>query len=569
MCCRCVHFQSQKKKKKAVLMCLVVSQHVSIPHFPPFISFDARVFSLKKLCVIITPHHHSITPPHSAASMRYIGAIDQGTTSSRFVVFNKEMDLVCAHQLEHRQITPNPGWLQLDAEEIFNNCEKCIAEVCRKLRGKDSAAAIEAIGITNQRETTVAWSRSTGRPLYHAIVWSDMRTSELVKEYTSKYGGDFARAKTGLPCSTYFSAFKMCWLLRNVPQVRSAAENGDLMLGTIDSWLLWKLCGEHVTDCTNSSRTMLMDLQTLQWDETLCQQFGVPRSALPRIVSNSEQIGFCRTTDLKGTPITGCIGDQQGALVGQMCLRPGQGKNTYGTGCFLLVNVGQKAPVSTHGLLSTVGFKLGPHGACNYALEGSVAGAGSCIQWLRDKLRVLASTKESEEMASSVSDTGGVMFVPAFSGLLAPHWRPDARGVIVGLTLQSSRAHVVRAALLAITLQVADVIRAMEQDANLKLSALHVDGGMVANQLVMQMQADVSGVEILVPSMLECTALGAALCAGLTTGMWKASDLPSSSLRASSSKCRCYKPQMSEPKRKELKRQWNEAIQRSLGLAKL
>jgi glycerol kinase len=514
---------------------------------------------------------------------KYIGAIDQGTTSSRFIVFNEKMEIVVQHQLEHRQITPNPGWLEHDPQEIFDNVCVCIVESIKKLRQLDpSFISLAGVGITNQRETTVAWDRATKNVLCNAVVWSDLRTAAIVDRTIRQHNGDarFAVPSCGLPVSTYFSAMKMKWMLENVPDVRHAADRGTLCFGTIDAWLIWKLTGERVfaTDVSNASRTMLMNLHTLTWDADLCSEFGIPMSSLPQIKSSSENFGTIRTQeDLLATelgsqhsvPICGCIGDQQGALVGNMCFEAGQAKNTYGTGCFLLANVGSSVPPpSKSGLLTTVGYRLGPDAPCIYALEGSIAGAGSCVQWMRDRLELFQKYTEFDALARSVRDSGGVTFVPAFSGLLAPHWEPEARGTILGMTLQTSKAHIVRAALEAIAMQVADVVRAVESDSSIAFTMLKVDGGLVRSRLLMELQCNYLGISVQVPSMLETTALGAAICAGLAAGVWASTDTLLKHRDAHAS-CTTIEPMMSKKEREAKKREWDRAVKRSKGWAKL
>lgn len=504
-------------------------------------------------------------------SIRFVGSLDQGTTSTRFLIFNSRLELVVGHQKEHRQITAHPGWLEHDAEEIAANAEECMEEAMKKFKAKFPDATVDAIGITNQRETTVAWSKQTGAPLANAIVWSDVRTQQIVSAVVAANGNtaDFARSNCGLPCSTYFSAVKMAWMLRNVPAVKAANENDDLMFGTIDSWLIYVLSGRavHVTDCSNASRTMLMDLTTLAWDPQLCGIFGVNPRSLPRIVSSSEKVAVIADGPLKAVPISGCIGDQQAALFGQLCFRPGQAKNTYGTGCFLLANVGNTPKQSKNGLLTTVAYRIGSE-PCTYALEGAIAGAGSTIQWMRDKLGFYANAKECEALAQTVEDTGGVVFVPAFSGLLAPHWKPDARGTIVGLTLQSSKAHITRAALEAIAHQVTSVVHAMERDAGFEFESLSVDGGMVANALLMQMQADLLGLPMRVPRMLETTALGAALCAGLATGVWRDVEELRQVARKSGA-TQQVQPAIDAQERAQRIELWQRGLQRAMNWAKL
>lgn len=482
------------------------------------------------------------------ASKRYVGAVDQGTTSTRFIIFDETFSIVASHQRAHSQITPHPGWLEHDPVEIFENVCRCIVEAVTSLRQKDpSFVSLSDIGITNQRETTVAWDRDTMAPLCNCIVWSDVRTIEVVRDVIEQVGNgnsQFAAHITGLPVSSYFSAFKMKWMLQNVPAVREAAIRKSLVFGTVDSWLIYKLTDGWVTatDVSNASRTYLMDLTTLAWSDDLCVKLGIPRGALPEIKSNSEFLGnvLSRTFDVgnvlsggtvghassaRGPParIMGSIGDQQGALFGNMCFRPGEVKNTYGTGCFMLLNTGPEVKQSKIGLLSTVAYKLGNQPAM-YALEGSIANAGATIEWMQANLGLYSSIPEAEVLARQVPDSGGVVFVPAFSGLLAPYWDPEARGAILGMTLKTRKAHVIRAALESIAAQVADVAQAMKSDSGVSIDQLCVDGGLSKNLLLMEMQADVLGVDVLVANMAETTALGAALCAGLAAGMWRSTD---------------------------------------------
>jgi glycerol kinase len=494
---------------------------------------------------------------------RWIAAIDQGTTSSRCIVFDAAGSSVAVSQREHGQIYPQPGWVEHDALEIWRNTEQVIADAVAQSKLKLDECA--GIGITNQRETTVAWNKRTGVPLYNALVWQDTRVNDLVNRYENEGRGDSIRAKTGLPLASYFSALKLQWLLDTVPGARAAAEQGDVLFGTMDAWLVWNLTGGvqgglHITDVTNASRTQLMNLQTLQWDDELLAAFRIPQAVLPRIMSSSEIYGVATCTALKGLPIAGILGDQQSALVGQVCFEPGEAKNTYGTGCFMLLNTGTQAIASKAGLITTVAYRFGNDPA-HYALEGSIAIAGALVQWLRDNLQLIASSGEVEALARSVDDNGDVYIVPAFSGLYAPYWREDARGVIAGLTRYATRAHIARAALEATAYQTADVLTAMEQDAGLRLTALRVDGGMVANELLMQFQADILNVPVVRPQIAETTALGAAYAAGLATGVWQNLD----ELREQWREARRWTPQMSGATRDSLTRSWQKAVERSLG----
>lgn len=444
-----------------------------------------------------------------------VAAIDQGTTSTRCMLFDDHGHALATSQLEHKQIFPRPGWVEHDPMEIWANTRRVMADVLA--RSEYTNDDIAAVGITNQRETTVVWDKHTGKPVYNAIVWQDTRTAEICGELEPE---QFER--TGLPVSTYFSGPKIRWILDNVPGTRERAEAGDLLFGTIESWLIWNLTkGTHVSDVTNASRTMLMDLATGQWDHELCEVLGIPTTMLPKIVSNSEVIGKIRKVgNLDGVPIAGVLGDQQAATFGQACLEPGEVKNTYGTGNFLLMNTGTTIRSSEHGLISTVCYKLGKEPTV-FALEGSIAVTGSLIQWLRDNLGLIAKAADVEKLAASVPDNGGCYIVPAFSGLLAPHWRPNARGIITGLTRFHTKAHFARAALEAVAYQTREVVEAMNQDTGLPVAALKADGGMVGNQLLMQFQADQLGVPVTVPAVTETTALGAAYAAGLAVGVYK------------------------------------------------
>jgi glycerol kinase len=490
---------------------------------------------------------------------RTIGAIDQGTTSTRFIVFDRTGAVLAMAQREHRQIYPQPGWVEHDPQEILRNTQAVIEEA---LRGAGlTARDLAAVGITNQRETTLLWDRATGAAVHNALVWQDTRVDPLVAEYARDGGQDRFRAATGLPLASYFSALKLRWLLDNVPGARARAEAGELAFGTIDSWLMWHLTGEHVTDVTNASRTQLMNLATLAWDDSLLSAFGIPRAVLPRIVASSGVIAVARGA-LDGVPIAGILGDQQAALVGQTCFAPGEAKNTYGTGCFLLMNTGTTPVASTSGLVTTVAYQLGDAPAC-YALEGSIAITGALVQWLRDNLGLIKTSAEVETLAASVADNGDVYFVPAFSGLYAPYWRADARGVIAGLTRYATAGHIARAALEATAYQVRDVVTAMERDSGVAMHALRVDGGMVLNELLMQFQADILDVKVERPSVIETTALGAAYAAGLAVGYWHDAD----DLRRNWRVERTWQPGMAAEQRERLTGAWHKAIERSFGWA--
>ncbi len=491
----------------------------------------------------------------------FVAALDQGTTSTRCIIFDERAQIVAVDQREHRQIYPQPGWVEHDPNEIWQRTQEVIAGAlaAARLAPRDLAA----VGLTNQRETTVVWHRSTGAPIHNAIVWQDTRTDQLCAALARDGGQDRFRAQTGLPLATYFAGPKIAWLLDHVPGARHAAEQGDLLFGTIDSFLVWHLTGGasggvHVTDVTNASRTLLMDLKTLDWDPGLVAALGIPPSMLPAIRSSSEVYGTA-TGVLAGVPVAGILGDQQAALVGQTCYQPGEAKNTYGTGCFMLLNTGAAPVPSQHGLLTTVGYKLGDQPAV-YALEGSIAIAGALVQWLRDNLGFFTSAAEVETLAATVADSGGMYLVPAFSGLFAPYWRSDARGVMVGLTRYITRAHIARAALEATAFQTRAVLDAMEQDSGVTLRTLKVDGGMVGNELLMQFQADMLGVPVIRPRVAETTALGAAYAAGLAAGVWPSLD----ALRANWQVERTWEPAMDDATRARRYREWQRAVQRSL-----
>ena len=492
---------------------------------------------------------------------KYVGAIDQGTTSSRFMVFDQQGAVVAVAQREHRQIYPQPGWVEHDAAEIWRNTEAVIGEALA--RSGVRSGELAAVGITNQRETTLLWDRNTGAPLHNALVWQDTRTADLVAAYARDGGQDRFRARTGLPLATYFSALKIKWLLENVPGASAKAMAGDVLFGTMDSWVLWNLTGGpaggvHLTDVTNASRTQLIDLTTLDWDDELLAAFDVPRALLPRIVPSSTSYGAAKIAALNGVPIAGILGDQQAALVGQACFEPGEAKNTYGTGCFMLMNTGERPVPSTAGLVTTVAYQLGdepPH----YALEGSIAIAGALVQWLRDNLGLIAKSADVEALARQVQDNGDVYVVPAFSGLFAPYWQDTARGVIVGLTRYANRSHIARAALEAVAYQTRDVLEAMEKDSGISIKQLRVDGGMVANELLMQFQADQLGVPVVRPRVTETTALGAAYAAGLAVGYWSSRDELVRNWGAE----RRWQPQMAEDERRKLYAAWHKAVRRS------
>jgi glycerol kinase len=492
---------------------------------------------------------------------RYIAAIDQGTTSSRCIIFDHDGAIVAVEQKEHRQIFPRPGWVEHDAEEIWANVQAVVKGALAKL--KITAKDLAAVGITNQRETTVLWDKATGKPVCNAIVWQDTRTDRLVRDLGGGEDGkagdqDRFRDLCGLPLATYFSGPKIRWILDSVDGVRARAEAGDVLFGTMDSWLIWKLTGRHVTDVTNASRTMLMSLKTLDWDASLLEAIGVPLAMLPEIRPSSEIYGEA-SGDLAGVPVAAALGDQQAALFGQTCFAPGEGKNTYGTGSFLLVNTGQKLVHSKNGLLTTVGYKIGEQPAV-YALEGSIAVTGSLVQWVRDNLGLIDKASDIEALARTVEDNGGCYFVPAFSGLFAPYWQSDARGVIAGLTGYITKGHIARAVLEATAWQTREVVDAMIADSGVALTTLKVDGGMTANELLMQFQADVLGVPVVRPVVPETTCLGAAYAAGLAVGYWP--DIES--LRANWKKAAEWRPAMAADARNRHYRKWKKAVQRTM-----
>jgi len=492
----------------------------------------------------------------------YLGAIDQGTTSTRFIVFDRTGRIVTVAQKEHAQIYPKPGWVEHDPDEIWRRTQEVIQQAMEQaeLRPKDLAG----IGITNQRETTLVWEKSTGRAVYNAIVWQDTRVADEVAEFSKQGGQDHFRAKTGLPLATYFSGLKIRWILNNVPDARARAEAGELLFGNIDTFLLWKLTGGtkggiHVTDVTNASRTQLMNLETLAWDPALLKIFQIPAAMLPEIASSSEIYGVANLEPVRDVKIAGILGDQQAALVGQTCFQPGEAKNTYGTGCFLLMNCGEQVVQSKFGLLTTVAYKLGSKPA-QYALEGSVAIAGALVQWLRDNLGLIEKSADVETLARSVNDNGGVYFVPAFSGLYAPHWKANARGVIAGLTRFANKGHLARAALEATAFQTREVVEAMEKDSGIPLHALRTDGGMVKNDLLMQFQSDILHIPVVRPVIQETTALGAAYAAGLAVGYYKDLD----DLKANWAVDYTWQPHLEEKEREVLYAAWKKAVTRSL-----
>ena len=489
---------------------------------------------------------------------QYAAAVDQGTTSTRFMVFDHGGQVVSVDQKEHEQIYPKPGWVEHDALEIWQRTEEVIHAGLDKVKASD----IAAVGVTNQRETTVVWDRTTGKPVYNAIVWQDTRTDQICNELIADGGQDRFQAKTGLPIATYFSGPKIKWILENVDGIREKAEAGDVIFGNIDSWVIWQLTGGtdggvHVTDVTNASRTMMMSLETLDWDDEILGILGVPRAMLPEIKASSEVYGQAKG-DLDGISVAGDLGDQQAALFGQTCFSVGEAKNTYGTGNFLLLNTGNEIIQSKSGLLTTLAYKIGDQPA-TYCLEGAIAITGALVQWLRDNLGLISSAPEVENLAKTVDDNGGVYFVPAFSGLFAPYWRSEARGVIAGLTRFNTKGHIARAALEATAWQTKEVVDAMNTDSGVDLTSLKVDGGMVENELLMQFQADVLDVPVIRPTVAETTSLGAAYAAGLAVGFWSEVE----DLRANWGKDKEWQPQMDPQERDKEYAYWKKAVTRT------
>ncbi|GHJ38733.1 glycerol kinase GlpK [Streptomyces sp. TS71-3] len=507
------------------------------------------------------------TASHSHGEGPFIAAIDQGTTSSRCIVFDRDGRIVSVDQKEHEQIFPRPGWVEHDATEIWRNVQEVVAGAITK--AGVTRNDIKAIGITNQRETTLLWDRKTGQPVHNAIVWQDTRTDALVKELGRNVGQDRFRRETGLPLATYFAGPKARWLLDNVEGLRERAEAGDILFGTMDSWVIWNLTGgvnggRHVTDVTNASRTMLMNLHSMEWDERICNSIGVPRQMLPEIRSSSEVYGDVKGGTLgellRDVPVASALGDQQAALFGQTCFDEGEAKSTYGTGTFMLINTAHKAINSYSGLITTVGYRIGDQQAV-YALEGSIAVTGALVQWMRDQMGLISTAAEIETLASQVEDNGGAYFVPAFSGLFAPYWRSDARGVIAGLSRYVTKAHIARAVLEATAWQTKEIADAMKKDSGVEVSALKVDGGMTANNLLMQTLADVLDAPVVRPMVAETTALGAAYAAGLATGFWPDID----TLRANWRRAAEWTPQMDEATRDREYKLWLKAVQRTMG----
>ena len=492
---------------------------------------------------------------------QFVAAIDQGTTSTRFMIFNQMGEIVASDQKEHEQIYPKPGWVEHNPLEIWEKTQIVIQNALAKsgLTSQD----IAAIGVTNQRETTLVWDKTTGKPFYNAIVWQDTRTDQICNQLSKEKGIDRFREKVGLPLATYFSGPKIKWILENVPDAKEAAKNGNALFGNIDTWLIWNLTGgpkggQHITDVSNASRTMLMNLHTLQWDGDMLEVLGIPPSLLPKIKPSVHIYGYA-VSNCSGVPVAGDLGDQQAALFGQTCFNPGEAKNTYGTGCFMLMNTGTKPVESKSGLLSTLGYQIEKQLPV-YCLEGSIAITGALVQWLRDNLKLIEKSSDIEQLARTVEDNGGIYFVPAFSGLFAPYWRSDARGAVVGMTRFINRGHIARSALEATAFQTREVLEAMEKDSKVKLSSLKVDGGMVRNELLMQFQADILGVLVVRPRVAETTALGAAYAAGLAVGYWK--DLEE--LRKNWGKDKEWTPSMAEDKRDILYKGWKKAVERTL-----
>ncbi|MGO4597694.1 glycerol kinase GlpK [Terrabacter sp. 2RAF25] len=499
----------------------------------------------------------------STEQRSHVVAIDQGTTSTRAMVFDRSGRVVAVDQQEHRQILPRAGWVEHDPMEIWQNTRAVVGGALGK--ANLNATHVAAVGITNQRETTVVWDKATGEPVHNAIVWQDTRTQAICNDLAEDGGVERFKDVTGLPLATYFAGPKARWILDHVEGARERAEAGELLFGTIDTWLLWNLTGGasdggvHVTDVTNASRTLLMDLRTLSWDESIAAEIGIPLAMLPEIRSSSEVYGTCKPGILIDVPVAGILGDQQAATFGQACLDVGTAKNTYGTGNFMLLNTGEEIVASKNGLLTTVCYQLGDAKPV-YALEGSIAVTGSLVQWLRDNLGLIKDAKEVETLAGTVDDNGGAYFVPAFSGLFAPHWRPDARGALVGLTRFVNKGHIARAALEATAFQTREVLEAMNADSGVPLTELKVDGGMVVNETLMQFQADLLGVDVVRPVVAETTALGAAYAAGLAVGYWQSTD----EIRDNWGEDRRWSPQLDETERERLFRQWKKAVERTL-----
>jgi glycerol kinase len=491
---------------------------------------------------------------------KYVGAVDQGTTSTRFMIFDHGGKVIGLDQKEHEQIYPKPGWVEHNPMEIWTRTQEVVDGALRK--AGLTASDLAAVGVTNQRETTVVWEKATGKPVYNAIVWQDTRTDQICNALAKTGGQNRFRKKVGLPLATYFSGPKIKWVLDNVKGARARAAKGELLFGNIDTWVIWNLTGGpnggvHVTDVSNASRTMLMNLNTLDWDDEILKIMGVPRAMLPAVQASSDVYGRA-TGALKGVPVAGDLGDQQAALFGQTCFSPGEAKNTYGTGCFMLLNTGTKPVPSKNGLLTTLGYKIGNQKAV-YCLEGSIAITGALVQWLRDNLGMISKSADVETLANTVEDNGGIYFVPAFSGLFAPYWKNDARGAIVGMTRYVNKGHIARATLEATAYQTREVLDAMNKDSGVKLKALKVDGGMVFNNTLMQFQSDVLGVPVVRPTVAETTSLGAAYAAGLAVGYWEKVE----DLRANWGKDHEWTPQMKSAQREKLYGGWKKAVTKS------
>lgn len=550
---------------RSVLTSLLASgtRRLHLPHSLPL--------SGKPAAIACRPEAGFMATPKKAVLGPLVGAVDQGTSSTRFLVFNsKTAELLSHHQVEIKQEFPKEGWVEQDPKEILQSVYECIEKTCEKLGQLNiDISNIKAIGVSNQRETTVVWDKLTGEPLYNAIVWLDLRTQSTVENLSKRIPGNnnFIKSKTGLPLSTYFSAVKLRWLLDNVEKVQKAVREDRALFGTIDSWLIWSLTGGanggvHCTDVTNASRTMLFNIHSLEWDQDLCKFFGIPKKILPNVRSSSEIYGLMKAGALEGVPISGCLGDQSAALVGQMCFRDGQAKNTYGTGCFLLCNTGPKCVFSDHGLLTTVAYKLGRDKPVYYALEGSVAIAGAVTRWLRDNLGIIKSSEEIEKLAKEVGTSYGCYFVPAFSGLYAPYWDPSARGIICGLTQFTNKCHIAFAALEAVCFQTREILDAMNRDCGIPLSHLQVDGGMTSNKILMQLQADILYIPVVKPSMPETTALGAAMAAGAAegVGVWslEPEDLSAVTMER-------FEPQINAEESEIRYSTWKKAVMKSMG----
>ncbi len=494
--------------------------------------------------------------------MKYIASIDQGTTSTRCIIFDKKGNIVSVGQKEHKQIFPKPGWVEHDSEEIWKNTLEVIAN-CR-IKKNISVKEIAACGITNQRETTVVWNKRTGKPYYNALVWQDTRVGKRVDELEKEIGSNWFREHTGLPLATYFSGLKLQWILENVEGVREDAELGNAIFGNMDTFLVWHLTGgvnggKHLTDVTNASRTQLMNIKSMRWDQEILEKLNIPEKMLPAIEPSSKIYGNITSEAMQGVPLAGILGDQQAALVGQTCFQPGTAKNTYGTGCFMLMNTGTEAVPSKYGLLTTVAYQFEGQ-AVHYALEGSVAIAGALVQWLRDNLGLIKTSVEVQQLAESVEDNGGAYVVPAFSGLYAPYWKNNARGVIAGLTRYVNKGHIARAVLEATAYQTKDVLEAMEKDSHIQIKSLRVDGGMTVNELLMQFQSDMLNVPVIRPTMIETTALGAAYAAGIAVGYWKNFD----DLIENWGVDKEWTPKMDAEVRARYYRGWKKAIERSM-----